>query len=190
MRCTRATYQLQLYLDHQLTMQQMRLLEAHISFCLDCREELTALEQVTSGLEILKFVPEPLDMHKQIMQKVALTVTQKQVTQNDKQAAFSPFRPSLAELLVASLLATVATLVILLQQTSLRTLLPIAHGHDFLSRFYMQTVHMLTGIDTNTLILALWIGGTVLGVCITLAVAGNEMRTQWFKAMLERLPVR
>jgi hypothetical protein len=59
-----------------------------------------------------------------------------------------------------------------------------------LSRLYTQVVHMLTGVDANTLILALWIGGTILGVCITLAAAGNEMRTQWFKAMLERLPVR
>jgi hypothetical protein len=49
---------------------------------------------------------------------------------------------------------------------------------------------MLTSIDANTLIVALWIVGTLLGVCITLAVAGSEMRTQWFKAMMERLPVR
>jgi hypothetical protein len=32
--------------------------------------------------------------------------------------------------------------------------------------------------------------GTLLGVLITLMVAGNEMRTQWFKAMVARLPVR
>ena len=37
---------------------------------------------------------------------------------------------------------------------------------------------------------ALWVVGTILGIFITLALAGNEIRTQWFKAVLERLPVR
>jgi ABC-type uncharacterized transport system fused permease/ATPase subunit len=191
MRCTKATYQLQLYIDHQLTLRQTRVLEAHIASCTSCRAELNLLEEVSCGLNTLKFVPEPANMHEQIMQKVALTTARKQVQQREKQAAhFKLFRPSLPEILAAALLATVATLAILLQQPSLRTWLPTAHGHDPFSLFYTQVVHMLTSIDSNTLILALWIVGTLLGVCITLAVAGSEMRTQWFKAMLERLPVR
>ena len=44
--------------------------------------------------------------------------------------------------------------------------------------------------NSGTLTLAFWVVGTILGVCITLALAGNEMRSQWFKAMMERLPVR
>ncbi len=191
MRCTKATYQLQLYIDHQLTLRQTRVLEAHIASCASCRAELNLLEEISCGLNTLKFVPEPADMHEQIMQKVALTAARKQAQQREKQAAhFKLFRPSLPEILAAALLATVATLAILLQQPSLRVWLPTANGHDPLSLFYTQVVHMLTSIDSNTLILALWIVGTLLGVCITLAVAGSEMRTQWFKAMLERLPVR
>jgi len=38
--------------------------------------------------------------------------------------------------------------------------------------------------------LALWIIGTFLGICITLLLAGNEVRSQWFRAMMEHLPVR
>jgi hypothetical protein len=37
--------------------------------------------------------------------------------------------------------------------------------------------------------LVFWVLGTVLGVWITLALAGNEVRSQWLKAMLDRLPV-
>jgi hypothetical protein len=191
MRCTEATYQLQLYIDRRLTVEQTRLLEMHIASCLSCRAELYLLEEVSHNLNTLRFVQEPVNMHEQIMQKVALNAARQPLQQREQHAArYSLLRPSLTEILAAVLLATVATLVILLQQPSLRAMLPIANGHDVLSRFYMQVVHMLTSIDANVLILALWVVGTILGVCITLAVAGNEMRTQWFKAMLERLPVR
>jgi hypothetical protein len=54
----------------------------------------------------------------------------------------------------------------------------------------MNFLHLLMTVDSNRLILALWIVGTILGICITLALAGSEMRSQWFKAMLERLPAR
>ncbi len=192
MHCTQATKQIQLYLDHHLTLRQTRVLEAHVASCPTCRAELHALEEVSSGLGTLKFVAEPVDMHAMIMQKVALSSARKQQTHYRKQsqpAHFSLFRPSLPEILVAILLATVATLSILLQQPSLRTLLPMANGHDLFSRAFMQVVHMLTSIDGSTLMLALWIVGTILGVCITLAVAGNEMRSQWFKAVVERLPM-
>ncbi|MGH2507105.1 MAG: anti-sigma factor family protein [Ktedonobacteraceae bacterium] len=192
MRCTQASEQLQLYLDHQLTLRQTRVLEAHVAGCPACRAELYALEEVASSLHTLKFVAEPADMHAMIMQMVALNAGHKQQQQHLKQmqvTPFSLFRPSLAEMLAASLLATVATLAILLQQPSLRVLLPITDGHDLFSRIVMQVVHTLMSFDANILILALWIVGTILGVCITLAVAGNEMRSQWFKAVVERLPV-
>ncbi len=190
MHCTKATYQLQLYIDHQLTLRQTRVLEAHIASCVSCRAELIFLEEVACGLNTFKFVPEPADMHEQIMHKVALTTARKRL-QRDKQAArFNLFRPSLAEILAAALLATVATLAALLQQPALRALLPIANGHDPLSLLYIHVVHTLTSIDANTLIWGAWIFGTLLGVCITLMVAGSEMRAQWLKAMMERLPVR
>lgn len=191
MRCVQARYQLQLYIDHQLTLAQTRFLEAHIASCSACSTELALLEEVSSHLNTLKFVAEPLNMHEQIMQRVALNVPRKPLlVREEHHSNFSLFRPSLGEIMAAIVLATMATLVILLQQPSLRAILPIANGHDILSRFYVQVVHMLMYIDADTLILALWIVGTLLGVCITLALAGNEMRSQWLKAMQERFPVR
>lgn len=191
MHCTRAMHQLQLYVDHQLTVRQMRVLEAHVASCPACRKELVFLEAVSSGLNALKFVPEPANMHEQIMQKVALTTKGKQQLLYEKQASsFKLFRPSLAEILAAVFLATVATLLSLLQLPVIHSLLPVVNDRDPFSLFYTQAVHMLTSIDTNTLSLALWVVGTLLGVLITLMVAGNEMRAQWFKAVIARLPLR
>lgn len=193
MRCTQANKQFQLYLDHQLTLRQTRILEAHMTNCQTCCTHLQTLEEIVAGLQTLKFVAEPVDMHAMIMRKVALNTNRQQQPSPLKQAQatpFSLFRPSLVEMLVASLLATVATLSILLQQPLLRMLLPATNGHDLFSRTITQVAHTLMSFDTNTLILAFWVVGTVLGVGITLAVAGNEMRSQWFKAVVERLPAR
>lgn len=184
MRCREAAHQLQLYLDNQLTIEQARALEAHVATCAACLEELSLLEEVTQNLHQIKVITEPDDLNEQIMQRVAMTA------QRTNAPRFSLLRPSLAEILVAVLLATIATLGSILQQPSLRALLPIANGHDSFSLAVLSLLHMLTTVDSNTLILALWLIGTFLGICITLVLAGSEMRSQWLKAMMERLPVR
>src|SRR5215472_14273091 len=184
MRCREAAQKLQLYLDNRLTIEQARALEAHVANCAACLEELVLLEEVTQNLRAVKVIAEPDDLNEQIMRRVAMTA------QRTNSPRFSLLRSSLAELLVAILLATIATLGSILQQPSLRALLPIANGHDSLSLAFMNLLHLLMTVDTTTLILALWVIGTVLGICITLVVAGNEMRAQWFKAVMDRLPVR
>src|SRR5207302_45034 len=50
MRCSEATRHLQLYIDSQLTLDQVRVLEAHMAFCPACRNECLFLEDVTSTL--------------------------------------------------------------------------------------------------------------------------------------------
>ncbi len=184
MRCKEAAHQLQLYLDNRLTIEQARALEAHLANCATCLEELAILEEITQNLHNLKVVAEPEDLNEQIMRRVAMTPARPGTTK------FSLLRPSLPEILVAALLATIATLGSILQQPALRALLPFANGHDPLSLAFMNFLHLLTTVDSSTLILLFWIIGTVLGIFITLVLAGNEMRSQWFKAMMERLPVR
>jgi anti-sigma factor (TIGR02949 family) len=186
MRCKEATRQLQLYLDNRLTIDQARALEAHIATCATCLEDLKIFEEVISNLQLFKVVAEPDDLNAQIMSRVAMTASQRNISSS----RFSLWRPTLLEILVAAILATVATLGTILQQPSIRALLPIANGHDVLSRAIISSLHSLMTIDSNTLILALWIVGTILGVCITLILAGSEMRSQLYKAMMERLPVR
>jgi len=186
MRCSNSAQQLQLYLDNRLTIEQVRALEAHLAGCAACLEELALLEEVACSLQTFKVVAEPDDLDQQIMQRVAMVTSQR----NTQPSRFSHLRPSLPEVLVAALLATIATLGSILQQPALRALLPFANGHDSLSLAFMSLLRLLMTVDTTTLILALWVVGIVLGVCITLLVAGNEMRSQWFKAVMDRLPVR
>jgi NADH:ubiquinone oxidoreductase subunit K len=186
MRCSNAAQQLQLYLDNQLTIEQARPLEAHLADCAACLEELALLEEVAFGLQTFQVVAEPDDLNEQIMQRVAVLASQR----NTPASRFSHLRLSLPELLVAALLATIATLGLILQQPALRALLPLANGHDSFSLALMNLLHYLMTVDPTMLILALWVIGTVLGICITLVVAGNEMRSQWFKAVMDRLPVR
>ncbi len=186
MRCKEATKQLQLFLDNRLTIDQTRALEAHVANCAACLEELTILEEAISNLQTFKVVAEPDDLNAQIMRRVAIAASQRKMPAS----RFSLWRPTLLEILVAVILATTATLGSILQQPSIRALLPIANGHDALSLAFMHSLHMLMTIESNTLILAFWIVGTILGICITLVLVGSEMRTQLFKAMMERLPVR
>jgi hypothetical protein len=100
-----------------------------------------------------------------------------------------PFRPSLRELLTAILLATFATCGIILNQPTLRTLFPIGNGHSGLALLFMHILSFLLSVNSDTLLLFFWVIGTILGVWITLALAGAEMRNQWFRAMIDRLPV-
>lgn len=183
MRCSAASKQLQLYIDKQLTVQQVRQLETHLTTCCTCQEDLLLLEEVTSSLHELSPVAEPDNLTNQIMLRVAMTPQK-------PRERYSLLRPSLLEVLAVVLLATITTLGIIWQQPTLRAVLPFANGHNLISQSFANTLNMLINGNTGPLMLALWVVGTLLGVCITLALAGNKMRTEWLKAMMDRLPVR
>lgn len=184
MRCGEAARQLQLYIDRRLTVEQVRVLESHIADCRACQRELCLLEEVATFVRDVVPIAEPADLTTRIMRRVAIT------PQRPKERNFVLWRPSLVELLAIVLLATVSTLGIMWQQPSLRAALPFANGHDSFSLAFLNLLHSLSDGNTALLLLALWIVGAAVGVCITLLLAGGELRTQWFKAMLERLPVR
>lgn len=184
MRCGEAARQLQLYIDRRLTVEQVRVLEAHIADCRACQRELYLLEKVATLVRDVVPIAEPADLTARIMRQVALT------PQRPRERQFVLWRPSLAELLAVVLLATISTLGVMWQQPSLRSALPFANGHDSFSLAFLTLLHALSDGNTALLLLALWIVGAALGVCITLILAGSELRAQWFKAMLERLPVR
>ena len=183
MRCSAASKQLQLYIDKQLTVQQVRQLETHLTTCRTCQEDLLLLEKVASSLRELPPVAEPANLTIQIMQRVAMTPQK-------PRERYSLLRPSLLEALAVVLLATITTLGIIWQQPTLRAVLPFANGHDLISQAFANILNMLINGNTGPLMLALWVVGALLGICITLALAGNEMRTEWLKAMMDRLPVR
>ncbi len=187
MRCDKAAWQLQLYLDGQLSLEDVRVLEAHLSTCSACQTELHALEKMFRAFQEMEQVVEPANLTAHIMRRVALDVQQKE--KKVRETSFTLLRPSLQELMSAMLLATVSMLGLILAQPTLRTMLPIANGHDAISLLFINLIQNLTTMSPGTLSLMLWVIGTVIGVWITLALAGDEMRTEWYKAVMDRLPV-
>jgi len=183
MRCSVASQLLQLYIDRQLTLDQMRMLEAHIANCTSCEQELYLLEEIVKDLRVIEMVHEPSDLTFHIMQRVALSV------QQEHEPDYALLRPSLAELLVVICLSTVAMLGVILGQPSVRMLLPIANGHDIISQEFLNFVHLFIDVNSEMLMVIFWIVGTLLGIWITLALVGAEVRSQWLKAMMDRLPV-
>ena len=189
MHCFKATRLLQLYVDKQLPLdQKMRLLEAHLSSCSACRQELLFLEVIEAALTDPEPVYEPADLTFNVMRRIARSEQEKKIALLARPKAAS-LRLSLREFLTAISLATFATCGIILGQPSLRTALPIANGHDELSLAWMNIWGSLTSINSDTLLLCIWVLGTLLGIWITLALAGSEMRSQWFQAVIDRLPV-
>ena len=188
MRCSQATQQLQLYIDHQLAWEKIHPLEVHIASCGECRGELVALEEIAAALESTEPVIEPADLTKNIMRRVALDVQQRE-REKVAREVYIPLRPSLKEILAAVVLATVTMLGILLDQPGLRASLPFASVLNRFSRAAVSMIQMLASTNSGTLNVAFWVLGTLLGVCITLALAGNEMRGEWFKAISHKLPV-
>lgn len=188
MHCSKATRLLQLYVDKQLSIGQTRSLEAHLFSCPACRQELRSLEEIEAALTEEEPVYEPPDLTSNIMRLITRSEQEKQIALLTKPQA-APLRLSLRELLAAILLATIATCGIILGQPSLRASLPIANGHDEISLAWMYMWRSLPSMNSNTLLLCFWVGGTLLGVWITLVLAGSEMRSQWFQAVIDRLPV-
>jgi predicted anti-sigma-YlaC factor YlaD len=183
MRCSKAIQQLQLYLDQQLSLDEVRALEAHLAECTTCQGELFLLEEVVHALYTITPVTEPTDLTASIMRRVAANPRHKE------ESAYRLLRISLLESLIVISLATITTLGIILGQPPLRESLPFANGHDFLSIAFVGLYHALFTLSGNTTVLLLWIVGTILGICITWMAAGSEMRATWYKAMIDRLPV-
>lgn len=205
MRCVQATKKIHLYIDNRLSLYEMRALEAHLAFCTSCCQELMLLEEVTGALTDFALVSEPVDMTASIMRRVAqdveareLRVREEQVRRHQAarheilrfaQKSYALFRLSLQELLVVLVLASVTTLGIILTLPPLRAILPFTNGNDPIFHLIGPLIHVLATMNSGTLTWMFWIVGALIGVSITLALAGDEMRRSWFKAMSDRFPV-
>ena len=195
MRCSKATHMLQLYIDKRLPFEHLRALESDLMSCSVCRKNSDILEEIEVALNRFEMVAEPTDLTMNVMKRVALsTQAQYQKRQTVKLAKTKEekqiftFRPSLIEWFTAIALATVTMLVLVIGAQAARhsssqwLMLP--------SSFFQSLWSLLAVVNGDTFMTLLWILGTVLGIWITLVVAGADMRNQWFKAVLDRLPVR
>jgi predicted anti-sigma-YlaC factor YlaD len=183
MHCAKAGRLLQLYIDGYLSPGQLHALELHLVDCPVCQQELLALQKIEQSLRGLGPVVEPSDLTINIMRRVA-------ATPQAESSRFILLRPSLTETIVVIVLATIATLGVILGQPALRAALPFTNGHDMFSLLSLDVMRALALINSQTLMLAFWVIGTLLGIWITLALAGNEVRRmEWFRSVKDRLPV-
>jgi hypothetical protein len=179
MRCSKAVQLLQLYIDRQLPLSSLHALETHIATCPTCAQELRLLEEVADTLNNTALVMEPTNLTSTIMQRVAISSLQKDAQR------YQLFRPSSSEMMLVLVLATVTMLFVIAAQPNLRDSLPLTDGLATLALLLTSMLHLFVTWGS----FGLWIAGTLLGVCITIATAGNEMRSLWLKAMTDRLPV-
>ncbi|GCE14351.1 anti-sigma factor family protein [Tengunoibacter tsumagoiensis] len=187
MQCSRATQQLQLYLDKQLTLEQLRSLEFHLSDCSACRNELYLFEEVDAALRDLMPIVEPDNLTANVMQRVALDVQQQ--AQLVQKRSYDLFRPSLQELFTVVLLATVVMAVIVVNEPDLRAAIPLFYGNALLSQLWLNVWNLVLSANSNTLMTIFWFFGTAFGVWITLVLAGAEMRMIWYKSVMDRITV-
>jgi anti-sigma factor RsiW len=188
MHCSKAVRQLQLYTDKQLNLEQTRALESHLSTCPVCRNDYFLLEEIDHVLNTMEMIQEPADLTVNVMRRVALSAKRVERQIAEPQSILA-FRPSFSEILIASLLATVAMCGLLFDQQSIRVALFGSTSHDPISAVVAPIWNAVMVANSSTLMICLWISGTVLGIWITLLVAGSDMRDVWFKAVLDRLPV-
>ena len=73
MNCSKAHQQLQYHVDGQLSIRLIHLLEAHISSCTVCQNELLLVQEVVDRLHSLQSVTEPAYMTLRIMERVAMS---------------------------------------------------------------------------------------------------------------------
>src|SRR6266480_5403901 len=97
MHCAKATRLIQLYVDKQLNLDQIRALEAHLSICPACRNELRLSEEIACILGGMELIAEPVDLTANVMRRVALSEQQAEMMRQEHDARVAAFRLSLQE---------------------------------------------------------------------------------------------
>lgn len=193
MTCARAQLLLQVYLDGRLSLSRTRALERHLGACPLCRSEWAALEEVVSGVQSLGHVTEPAWLGEAIMQRIASTTAQPPrelptgVQESLDPLLHSPFsRLTRRDVLLAFALATLVMSGFILLQPALRDAL-LVDTNPMVAPL-LQTLQALFSLHGGVIVFMGWGLGIALGIWITLALAGNEIRAFWRQRLRERLP--
>jgi anti-sigma factor RsiW len=178
MTCARIHRHLQHYLDDRLDARVASGVAAHLTECAACREDLRLLQAVRTGAAALPYVAEPERLTRSIMVRVAAYERQRAVAPRGARFALR-----LADALLATALASLATVLFLLLQPGLLRVVaqPLQHALLPLQRGYLGFV----GQWGTLLAWAMWMG---VGLSLTLWFAGSEVRAGWRRTLSEHLP--
>ena len=194
MTCSRAQEWMQLYLDNRLSLSRIRTLEHHMERCEQCRAEWMLLEDVVAGIHSLEHVIEPAGLTEVVMARIAAATAQPPLEpsaalqwQKQRPLRAAPFHLAARDIILSTILATLLVLSFVLAQPALRDTLStlvnpaIAAGLSVFQALFSPN----DGIVPLWLVWALWV---ILGISITLFVAGSEIRSLWRQRIRERLP--
>jgi hypothetical protein len=184
MNCSRAQHLLQLYLDRQLSLRQTRALERHVAHCATCRTEWILLEDILVEVHSLNTIAEPAWLTDAIMTRVAETTAQppaelaiepRKARQRSLQRP--PFRLTVQDVVLSSLLATIAVICFALFQPGLRDTL--AKSVNPLLGMVLADLQFLISPNAGILGMLAWLLWVLLGISITCFLAGSEVRSHW-----------
>ena len=191
--CARARGWLNLYVDGRLPLGRLRALEEHVLGCAACRRELVMLEGIHEALrgdavEAAEAPPEPAELHTLIMARIAAyealrRETRVAVAAAKAVSAGASFGLRWADALLAAALATLSTLVFVLLDPGLRTVMAAT-----LLRSFPGVAALLSAPGPGAVAWAAWLVWIVAGVGLALLFAGAEVRMQWRRSLAARLP--
>jgi hypothetical protein len=178
MTCAGIRRHLQHYIDDRLAAHAASSVATHLAECAACREDLRLLQVVRTGASTLPYMREPERLTRSIMARVAAFERQRAIAMR---GARFPLR--LADALLATVLASLATVLFLLTQPGLLRMAsePLQHALVPLQRGYLGFV----GQWGTVLAWAMWMG---VGLSLTIWFAGSEVRAGWRRTLSEHLP--
>jgi hypothetical protein len=151
------------------------------------------LEDMLAGVHSLNNIAEPSWLTESIMARIAETTAQPLEklpieTRQRRQRVIqrTPFRLTMQDLILSSMLATIVVISFALFQPGLREAL--GNSVNPLVGSLLAGLQFLISPDSGIVGLFVWLLWIALGICITLALAGSEVRSQWRQRIRDRLP--
>jgi anti-sigma factor RsiW len=178
MTCAGVEQWLQLYLDGRLDARRLPALERHLAHCAACQADLGRLELVREALTVGALMQQPPDLSPTIMRRVADLEARRAAIVGQRS-----FAPGWGDGALAAILATLATAIFLIFQPALRQAAATTGGHvlDAAER----AVGLVVMGSSSWLAWFVWV---LAGLCLTIWLAGSEVRAGWRRALMERLP--
>jgi anti-sigma factor RsiW len=178
MSCSEVRACIQLYLDGRLETQRVPRLARHLAACGACRDELAAYQMLVEGMTVAVHLQNPDALTASIMRRVRQAEAQLRVPRQRR-----AFALGWADALIASLLATMMTIIFLVSEPVLRASVSRA-----LSLTYSSLTHGITLATASWSPLLVWLVWIGVGVALTLWFAGREVRDDWRRTVMTRLP--
>jgi anti-sigma factor RsiW len=182
MTCHQAARWLQLYADGRLDAGHFAHLERHLAGCPQCRREHMLLELICQAAVGDDLVREPAGLTEGILWRIA-SVEARRLEAATAVVASVPtrdFTPDWGDGVLASFLATVATVVFLYFQPALRAMAGRA-CLEMLGQVERGVGDAIVG-SSSWVAWAVWV---IAGLCLAIWFAGGEVRAGWRRALTE-----